>query len=137
MIGLDPAGPAGSILPELERLDVPLLLLDGKESVRACGAIAAAIADGAVHHRGESELLAAAGGASRRPVGDDWKWSRKDSTVDISPLVAATMAVGYGCATPRARSTLIFTSSRRRRGCHTCTDDRIRRRRHAGPRHVQ
>lgn len=91
-IGLDPAGPAGSILPELERLDVPLLLLDGKESVRACGAIAAAIADGAVHHRGESELLAAAGGASRRPVGDGWKWSRKDSTVDISPLVAATIA---------------------------------------------
>lgn len=91
-IGVDPAGPAGSILPELERLDVPLLLLDGKESVRACGAIAAAIADGAVHHRGESELLAAAGGAKRRPVGDGWKWSRKDSTVDISPLVAATIA---------------------------------------------
>ena len=36
--------------------------------------------------------MAAVGGASRRTVGDGWKWSRKDSTVDVSPLVAATYA---------------------------------------------
>ena len=41
---------------------------------------------------GEPALMAAVGGASRRTVGDGWKWSRKDSTVDVSPLVAATYA---------------------------------------------
>ena len=65
-------------------------MLDGKDAVRACGALVAGVSEGTVSHRGEPELLAAVGGASRRAVGDGWKWSRKDSTVDISPLVAAT-----------------------------------------------
>jgi len=89
---IDPAGPVGGVLPELERAGLTLTLVDGKESVRACGALVAAVADKTVSHRGEPELLAAVGGSSRRAVGDGWKWSRKDSTVDISPLVAATLA---------------------------------------------
>jgi hypothetical protein len=90
--GLDPAGPVGALLPEFEREGLPIHLLDGKDTVRACGALVAGIADKTLSHRGEPELLAAIGGASRRAVGDGWKWSRKDSTVDISPLVAATYA---------------------------------------------
>ncbi len=90
--GLDPAGPIGALLPELEREGLPLKLLDGKDTIRACGAFIAAINEQTLHHRGEPELLAAIGGASRRAVGDGWKWSRKDSTVDISPLVASTYA---------------------------------------------
>jgi hypothetical protein len=31
-------------------------------------------------------------GARRRRLGDAWAWDRRDSTVDISPLVAATLA---------------------------------------------
>lgn len=90
--GLDPAGPVGALLPEFERETLPVRLLDGKDTVRACGALIAGITDKTLSHRGEPELLAAIGGASRRAVGDGWKWSRKDSTVDISPLVAATYA---------------------------------------------
>lgn len=90
--GIDPAGPIGALLPDLERAGVQIHLLDGKDAVRACGALAAALTDRSVRHRGEPALLNAAGGASRRSVGDGWKWSRKDSTVDISPLVAATYA---------------------------------------------
>lgn len=89
---VDPVGPVGGVLPELERAGLPLALVDGKESVRACGALVAAVADKSLSHRGEPEFLAAVGGSSRRSVGDGWKWSRKDSTVDISPLVAATLA---------------------------------------------
>ena len=38
-------------------------------------------------------------GATKRPLGDAWAWSRKNSTVDISPLVAATLALwGYSNA---------------------------------------
>ena len=33
-------------------------------------------------------------GAKSRPLGDQWAWSRKSSSVDISPLVAATLALG-------------------------------------------
>ena len=88
--GVDPAGPVGVLLPEFERAGLPVSMLDGKDAVRACGALVAGVSEGTVSHRGEPELLAAVGGASRRAVGDGWKWSRKDSTVDISPLVAAT-----------------------------------------------
>jgi hypothetical protein len=34
-------------------------------------------------------------GAAKRPLGDAWAWSRKSSGVDISPLVAITLAVWW------------------------------------------
>ncbi len=89
---VDPAGPIGSLLPELEREGVPVQLLDGRDVVRACSAFVSALAESKVAHRGEADFVQAITGASRRAVGDSWKWSRKDSTVDISPLVAATYA---------------------------------------------
>lgn len=89
---IDPAGPIGALIPELERAEVPLLLLNGRDSVNACTAIEVAIREGEAKHRGEPELMNAVGGAKRRKVGDGWKWTRADSTVDISPLVAATYA---------------------------------------------
>jgi hypothetical protein len=36
--------------------------------------------------------VAAVRGAVTRPLGDSWVWSRKSSAVDISPLVAVTLA---------------------------------------------
>ena len=89
---IDPAGPIGALIPDLERAGVPLLLMSGRDAVNACTAIEVAIREGDVKHRGEPELLNAVGGARRRKVGDGWKWTRTDSTVDISPLVAATYA---------------------------------------------
>lgn len=35
---------------------------------------------------------AALDGAVKRPLGEAWVWSRKSSAVDISPLVACTIA---------------------------------------------
>lgn len=90
--GLDPAGPVGSLLPDMERRGLPLHLLDGKDVVRACSAFVAGLTEKTLTHRGEPELTQAVTGASRKAVSDSWKWSRKDSTVDISPLVAATYA---------------------------------------------
>ena len=43
---------------------------------------------------GVVELRDAVRGAKERPLGDAWAWSRKTSSVDISPLVAATLALG-------------------------------------------
>jgi hypothetical protein len=36
---------------------------------------------------------AAIQGAVKRSLGDAWAWSRKSSNVDISPLVASTLAL--------------------------------------------
>ncbi len=44
-----------------------------------------------------SELIAAldeaAAGAAKRAIGDAWAWTRKSAAADISPLVAATLAL--------------------------------------------
>ena len=47
----------------------------------------------ALRHLGGLELRQAVKGATKRPLGDAWAWSRRKSTVDISPLVAATLAL--------------------------------------------
>jgi hypothetical protein len=52
-----------------------------------------AAAQGEVRHLATAELIAALDGALKRPLGDAWAWSRKSSSVDISPLVAATLAL--------------------------------------------
>ena len=101
-VGLDPTGPVGALIPDLERAglrvrssDAPsgaLVLLDGRQQVQACEGFLAEVMDGTLVHRDEDSLNRAVEAASRRVVGDSWKWSRRDSRVDISPLVAATVA---------------------------------------------
>ena len=91
-IGVDPQGPVGSMLTDLERAGVQVVPLDGKDSTRALTSLSAAVAGRQVVHRGQPELSAAVSGARRRQAGDGQRWSRSDSTVDISPLVAATAA---------------------------------------------
>lgn len=101
-VGFDPAGPAGALLHDLEKAGLTirgpktprgqLVAVEGRESAQACEAFLAAAVGQTLVHRDESALNAAVSGAGRRQVGDSWKWSRRDSTVDISPLVAATLA---------------------------------------------
>lgn len=101
-VGVDPAGPAGSLIPAIEKAGFTirskknprglLVVLEGRESALACDSFQAAVMDDEITHRDQPALNDALAGASRRPVGDLWKWSRKDSTVDISPLVAVTVA---------------------------------------------
>lgn len=92
-IAYDPAGPIGSLVQEMEQAGLELTPIEGKDSVRACGALVRAVNEGSLEHRGEPEFAAAVAGAKRRNIGDGHKWSRKDSTVDITPLVAATVAL--------------------------------------------
>ena len=45
-----------------------------------------------LRHLGQPHLSAAVKAAVKRPLGDAWAWNRKGS-VDISPLVAVTLAL--------------------------------------------
>lgn len=90
---LDPAGPAGALIGSLTSLGIPVQQVSVREHAQACGAFVSGAEDRQLHHIGQPELDAAVSGAGRREVGDGgWLWSRKRSTVDISPLVAATLA---------------------------------------------
>ena len=48
-----------------------------------------------LRHLGTDELASALNGAKRRNLGDAWGWDRKNSAIDISPLVSSTLAL-YG-----------------------------------------
>ncbi len=90
----DAYGPAGSMLPELERRRIDVTTLNAKEVAQACGIFYDSIADShTLRHLGTPELNSAVAGAITRPLGDAWAWSRKSSSVDISPLVATTVAL--------------------------------------------
>ena len=90
----DPAGPAGSLLSALEAQGVSVRSMSFREHAQSCGAFYDAVKDKAVRHLPDELLLDALSGASKRISGDVWLWSRKSSTVDISPLVAVTLAFG-------------------------------------------
>ena len=92
-IGLDPGGPSGSLIPELENLGVPLILMSARDIAQACGAFYDAVASGALRHRDQAELTAAVSSARKRPLGDAWAWSRKEAVSEITTLISATVAL--------------------------------------------
>ncbi len=103
-IGMDVKGPAGSLLVDLEkagftRPDDPeeprygqLAIPTAGEVAAACGQLADAVRQGTLRHIDQDLLTTAIIGAKTRPLGDAWAWGRRISTVDISPLVVATLA---------------------------------------------
>jgi hypothetical protein len=105
---VDAGGPAGSLIPELEkdytddagREKAGLVVVQPKvrEIAQAAGQFYDAVANLALAHRDPAPLAAALAGAQKRPLGDAWAWARRGVSVDISPLVAATNAL-WGHAT--------------------------------------
>ena len=89
---VDPKGPAGELVAALEQASVPLYKVSIAEAVQSCGSFVTAVRDDKLRHRGQRELTAAVNGARRRDVGDAWMWGRKHSNVDVSPLVAVSLA---------------------------------------------
>ena len=95
IVACDPAGPAGSFIDRLEAKGVEIEEVSMREYGQACGAFYDACEDGTLRHLGQSELNYAVAGAAKRALGEAWAWKRKGSAVDISPLVAATLAHFY------------------------------------------
>lgn len=104
----DASGPAGSLLADLKDVDVEPETVSAREHAQACGQFFDAVKDDGVRQDGSAELEAAVEGASVRALGDAWAWSRKTSAVDISPLVAVTLALwGFRTLPPASSEPLV------------------------------
>ena len=69
--------------------------MSGAEARQSCVELEAAVRSGVFGHYGQPELRAALEGAVKRPSEDGgWYWARRSTAVDISPLVAVTLALG-------------------------------------------
>jgi hypothetical protein len=97
----DKASPAASLVPEIEDLEVTVTPVNAPEIAQAFGVFTDAVEQRTVRHLGTNEIVTALRGAGKRPLGDASAWSRKVSTVDISPLVAVTIAL-WGVGTQKA-----------------------------------
>lgn len=98
----DGSGPVASLFSDLEKLKVTVTTVNAREHAQACGMLYDAVDQSTVRHLGTPEMAAAIAGAVKRPLGDAWAWSRKSSMVDISPLVAGTLA-HWGARTIKPR----------------------------------
>jgi len=93
----DGNGPAASLIGPLAKAGIDVKVTATKELAQACGGIYDAFEEETAHHLDQEEVNAAIKGAAKRPLQDAWAWSRKSSAVDISPLVAVTLAL-WGAA---------------------------------------
>jgi len=100
----DGSGPAGSLIVDMDRAGVSVQSLSRQELAQSCGVLFDLVEQGGVRHLGSQELVLALRSAAPRQLGDAWYWSRRLSGGDISPLVAATIAI-FGVSSGKAAST--------------------------------
>lgn len=102
-VRVDGMSPAASLTVDMEKAGVEVETLSAREYSQACGHLFDLVDQGRLRHLGSSELAQAVAGAATRPLGDAWAWARKSSATNISPLVAATLAV-WGAHLPAEQS---------------------------------
>jgi phage terminase large subunit-like protein len=90
---IDPAGPSGSLIDELRRAGVRVTEVTPREMAQACGSYYDAVVERRVRHLSQPELTTAMSVARKRPLAEAWAWHRRTPTSDITPLVAATLAM--------------------------------------------
>ena len=102
---VDGASAAAAMVPALEAARVRVTVTGPRDMARACGQFLSDTEAGRVSHTGQPQLADAVAGARKRPLGDAgaFAWDRRDGSVHISPLVAATLAA-FGAATVRPRT---------------------------------
>jgi phage terminase large subunit-like protein len=88
---IDPGGPAGGLLIDLEAASVPTETLSAREYGQACGMFFDAVRDSGIAHLDQPVLNAAVTSARKRILGESYAWARRTGG-DISPLVAVTLA---------------------------------------------
>jgi hypothetical protein len=88
----DGYGPSAAIARRVDEAGITVKRLDAQQYGIACGMFVDAVGEDTLRHLGQDEMRLAIRGAKVRPLVDRWAWSRTKSSVDISPLVAATLA---------------------------------------------
>lgn len=88
----DGYGPSAAIARRVDDAGINVTRLDSMQYGVACGMFVDGVGEQTLTHIGQGELAAAIRGAKARPLVDRWAWSRTKSSVNIAPLVAATLA---------------------------------------------
>lgn len=92
---VDVGSPAAAIVDDLAAAGVRYTTLTVKEVGVACDKFVEGVKSGDVVHTEQVQLAAAVDGARKRALGSTgmWAWNRRSPSLDITPLVACTMAL--------------------------------------------
>jgi hypothetical protein len=103
-IVMDGSSPAMSLVPDLSARKVRVTVTGSGDMAKACGMLFDAVRDGKVTNIRQPALDTAVAGAKKRLIGaaGAWGWDRKNPEVDITPLVAVTLAL-FGAMTTKRR----------------------------------
>lgn len=104
---IDAQSPATVLLPELKKAGVTVTLTGPKDMGQACGRLLDMVSQRTITHlTGQTPLEQAVEGATIRPIGHEgaFGWNKLGSDIDISPLVAVTLAL-HGAMTSTRRPT--------------------------------
>jgi phage terminase large subunit-like protein len=93
-VRIEKNGPAASLISQLAEAGVQVVEVSLLDHARATGQFIDAVHAESLRHVGQQSLRSAIAGATLRATGDAELWSRRSSKVDITPLVAATLALG-------------------------------------------
>lgn len=91
---LDKKGPASNLIDDLKDAGVDVVEIDAADYGQACSDFHDGVVHGTLRYPWpQPELDDALADARKQPLGEAWKWSRKNSTsADITPIVAVTIA---------------------------------------------
>lgn len=90
---VDAASAAASLVDQLEQKRIRVTVTGSKQMREACGGFFDAVVDRKFWHLDQTALNVALAGASKRELEGAWAWNRKTAESDITPLVAATLAL--------------------------------------------
>lgn len=90
---VDGASPASSLIGDLEARGVAVTVTTYRDMQRACGQFFDAAMESTLRHIGQPQLNVSLSSARKRSLGDAWAWNRKNAASDITPVVAATLAL--------------------------------------------
>jgi hypothetical protein len=105
---IDVRGAAANLIEDLRNAGLDVVEVDAEDYGRACSDFYDDVIERRLRYPWpQPELDAAVADARKKPLGDAWKWDRRNSTsADITPLVACTLALWGAKALankPRAR----------------------------------
>ena len=92
-VTIDDRSPAAALKAELVAAEVNVVTTSTSEMAQACGQFFDAATQDGLRHLDQPVLNVALSGARKRPLGDAWAWHRQALSVDITPLVAVTLAL--------------------------------------------
>lgn len=91
---IDSISPAATMAPALKTKRVNVIVSTAPDMGKACGGFYDDAIGGRLTHAGQDQLDDALAGAQKRAIRDAglWGWDRKDASINLSPLVAVTLA---------------------------------------------